>query len=553
MHGLSILRSLSTLELGAKISSFVVLTWLLVLSPLVQGEEEESPLSTMSVEQKVGQTMIWGFNHTELDADFESLLHRYQPGALIVFKRNIRTAAQIGKLNFDLQKFAGRKLKAPLFLMVDQEGGVVTRVRISTPLPSALAVGRTENPELAQTFAKTKADLLKALNFNVNLAPVLDLSNPKKATFIGNRTFGDDPDLVSKMGMAYSRGMNASGLLPTAKHFPGHGNLTQDTHKTSAQKVSSEEDLENRDLVPFKEFITADFPRAVMMAHVSVPHLDASGISATYSKAIIEDYLRKKLNYNGLVFTDDLEMGGASDVKDIGERAVRAFLAGNDMMIFAGSLYRQRRAFQAMVKAVKSGRISEERLNESVRRILAAKKAMQIKPTPMDRQKALAAIKKLESLSKEIMSQNFKYAIEESSKTWPAVPPHGQRVAVFSSSGGFYRKFKGGFLGRTRIYPLTPSSLAGVPQELGKEKVAYGIFYASGKQTARYISRLSPEMKAKLIVVNCNEPGSVESQDSFMAVLNLNSHSPESGQWLAEALSLGNSPELRAPSGEASD
>jgi beta-N-acetylhexosaminidase len=227
-------------------------------------------------------------------------------------------------------------------------------------------------------------------------------------------------------------------------------------------------------------------------------------------------------------------MGGASITPDVGERAVRAFSAGNDMLMFAGTVAHQRRAFQAVLRAVETGRISKTRLNESVARILEAKQQLRIASSKIDARKARAAVRKLEGLSREVMHKNFQLAIE-GKKSWPTVD-QDTRVEVFTSSAGFYRSFKNAFPGRTRLYGLSPRSLSGLSTELERPGVTFGVYYASGTTTAHFLRRLNPQLRAKLIVVNCNHAGAVDNQDSFLSVLNLNSHSPESGEWLAQTL-----------------
>jgi beta-N-acetylhexosaminidase len=536
MHGLIIPESTFSREAIAKISSFVAALLLLAFGPRASAETAQELADKMTLEQKVGQVMIWSFHGTEFSPALDETLTKYQLGALIFFGRNVRTTHQVAKLNSDLQRTAGKKMRAPLFLMLDQEGGVVTRVKISTPLPSALALGKTDDPAFIQNFAKVKGELINGLGFNMNLAPVLDISDPKQDSFIGNRTFGGDPATVSSLSMAYSRGMNQAGILPTAKHFPGHGGEISDSHKTTPRKLSTTEEMEQRDLVPFKEFAGAKMLGAIMTAHLAVPSLDPQGLAATYSSVMVKDLLRDKFNFKGLIVTDDLEMQGAAISADIGERSIRAFLAGHDMVMLAGTFSNQRRAYNSMLYAVKDGRITEARLNESVVRILESKQQLKLGVAKVDENKATAAIRKLHGLSKEVMQRNFKVAMAEKFKEWPSVN-RGTNAVVFSSTMGFYYQFVKGFSGRARHFVLSKDTLDSVAEELIKERTAFGVFYASGARTAQWLNTLTPELKAKLIIVNCNHPGKVEDQEAFLGVVNLNSHSPEAGQWLAAELS----------------
>ncbi len=534
MHGSIIHNSKRARERCSKISSFVASLVMLVFCQFSFAQSAQDLANKMNTEQKVGQVMIWSFLGTEMTTQLDETISRYQPGALILFRRNIANNQQLARLNGELQKSAAKRLKAPLFLMIDQEGGVVTRVRVNTPIPSALALGRVSDANLIENFARVKGEMLAALGFNVNLAPVMDISNPDKDSFIGNRTFGDDPASVTELSLAYAKGLTAAGIVPTGKHFPGHGGTITDSHHAVPKKLSTEDELEGRDFVPFKSFSSSSYPRFIMMAHLALPNIDSQGLPATYSSVVIQDYLRTKLGFKGVVITDDLEMLGAAVSPSIGERAVRAFLAGNDMLMLAGSPRNQRLAFKSMLDAVNDGRISRDRLNESVVRILEMKNQLKLTSLKIDERKAITAARKLEIMSKEVMQKNFKIALEHR-KEWPEVKPE-TRAVVFSSTRGFFYNFQREFKGKAKLYPLTPQSIDGVADELANEKVHVAVFYASGTRTARWLASLTPALKAKIIVVNCNHAGEVEDQENFLSVLNLNSHSPESGLWLAQEL-----------------
>lgn len=543
---MSIPKSVTTLQVTFKISSFVAGIVFLFLSPLTFAQAGPSAFDKLSLRQQVGQVFIWTYLGTSFSPAEERWLGRYQPGALIVFSRNIQNPAQIAGFNSQTQKFAAQHMKAPFFLMIDQEGGTVTRLRTSVPLPSALALGKMADNKFIQSFGKATADVLHEIGFNVNLAPVLDISNPEKNSFIGSRAFGEDPAAVAEMAVAYSEGMNQGGMIPTAKHFPGHGGVVQDSHHATPKKLDTYEELADKDLVPFEEYAQSEFPRALMMAHLALPNVDPSGLPSTYSKVLIQDYLREKLKYPGLVITDDLEMTGASIESDIGERAVRAFIAGNDMLMLAGSPAHQRRAFNAVYKAVRGGRIPLARLKDSVERILAYKREMKIGTFTYNAKKTMAAIATLENLSREVLKKNFRLSIAGKTASWPEIKPDTE-VLVLSSDKRFYDSFQAGFRGKAKFFLLTPQSLEKVAPAVNNDRYDLAVFYASGTQTARWISHLSPEIRAKTIVVNADHMGEVEDQKSFLSVLNINSRNPESGFSLSESLC---SPEFRVPASD---
>lgn len=551
MHGLSIQKMLTALEWGLKIPSFVAGMFFLAFSlpPAIAGESitTKELYAKMSLEQRVGQVFIWTYPGQSLTSTGATWLEKYQPGALIVFGRNIKNAEQIAKFNFDLQKFAAQKMRAPFFLMIDQEGGTVTRLKTQVPLPSALALGKMNDTKFMQKFGNAVAAMLKGLGFNVNLAPVLDISTPTKDSFIGSRTFGDDPEQVSERAGAYAEGLSDGGVMPTAKHFPGHGGVSQDSHHTTPKKLATYEELADRDLVPFEDFAQAEFPRAVMMAHIALPNVDPSGVPSTYSKILIQDYLREKLGFDGLVITDDLEMAGAIPGDNIGEHAVQAFLAGNDMLLLAGVGARQKQAFSKVVEAVRSGRISDARLRESVERILNYKQKLAIAPLPYDKKVSKTSVATLEALSKQVQQKNFSLALESKSAAWPEIKPETHAL-VLGSERRFFNSFQKSFLGKASFFHLTPQSLAGVEREL--EKIPYDliVYYASGAQTARWLVRLTPAQRAKTVVINSSHDAEVESQGAFLSVLNIGTHCPECGADLGTWV---NAQDVRAPAQES--
>ncbi len=548
MHRTSIAKSRLGHEIHLQISSFVAGFFFLVFGCIAHAQSDSETLQNMTIEQKIGQLMIWSFSGHQLSKELQKMLRDYQPGALIVFRRNIKTNDQIATFNSEAQKYAKHNLRAPLFIMLDQEGGVVSRLKTSTPTPSALSLGRTGDAKFIESFAKTKGELLVQLGFNMNLAPVLDISNPEKDSFIGSRTFGDDPDTVAQLALAYAHGLSQSGILPTGKHFPGHGGTLQDSHRITAKKMSTLENLERRDLVPFKGFAAADFSGAVMMAHLSLPNIDPTGLPATYSPKI-HQLLREKIGFKGLVMTDDLEMAGAIDQGDIGQRSIRAIEAGNDMLMVTGPFAHQKRAFKAVLAAVNSGRLSESRINESVRRILALKsKLSKFTSHKPDKKRTLDALKKFEAVSREVLKKNFDYALKESSQPWLKLAL-GSRALIASSRYDFFNNFKSTFKGKVEHLHLSPQSLDRAAAVMEKTTLDFLVFYASGSQTARFLARLSPDVRSRTVVINCNHPGEISEPESFFAVLNLGSQSPESGEWLGSALNTSN--EIRTPAGDS--
>jgi beta-N-acetylhexosaminidase len=487
----------------------------------------------MTDAQKVGQVMIWSMDGTRLSPAVSAHLEAHHPGAIIFFRRNIVSLAQVANFNRDLRTLATAHGDPAPFAMVDQEGGMVTRIRTATPLPSALALGELGDAGLVRRFAGKSAEVLKLVGFNVNLAPVLDVSNPERRSFIGNRTFGDDPKRVARLTDAFALGLADGGLMPTAKHFPGHGDTIQNSHFETPRRLATIDQMKHRDLVPFEEYASVDAPRAVMMAHLALPNVDPSGLPATFSSVMIETELRRHLGYRGLVITDDLEMMGAGISDDIGERAVRAFLAGNDMLMFAGSVAHQKRAFDALLEAVSTGRVPKARLDASVARILAAK--ARLGPAPrFDVARVTKALRELDELSAIVLRRNFVAASARAHHAWPAFTKD-RVIPVLSGSPLFSTKFRAAFAGPVRFAPLTKDSLTATVRAL-EATDGYAVYFASGQISARWLNALPRAQKARLIVVNCNDPGQVSDQDAFLSVFNVNSYFTDGGTWLAEEL-----------------
>ncbi|MCB0410972.1 MAG: glycoside hydrolase family 3 protein, partial [Bdellovibrionales bacterium] len=309
-------KSRSCLE---KLSLVLILVFSFCFPPFLfaqettEGHEDlsvEQWLNKMSLEEKVSQVFIFGFAGTEYAKGLGPRLRSLRPGGTIIFQRNIKSPGSLSQMISQAQKETLIREGLPLFTMMDQEGGTVTRIKTRPNSPSALSMGNTNNPKLVQNIGFITGRILDLLGINVNLAPVMDLSDPARKTFIGNRSFGNSPQHVSTMTQAFSKGLTLAGVIPAAKHFPGHGGLHADSHKGTTVKYESLKEIKTKDLIPFQNFIINNQLSAIMVAHVSYPELDDSHLPATYSKKIVTDLLRDQMGYNGLIITDDLEMLG---------------------------------------------------------------------------------------------------------------------------------------------------------------------------------------------------------------------------------------------------
>ena len=341
----------------------------------------------MTLSDKVGQLFMLGFSGTSVSKELTGLIDEYRPGGLILFSRNLRSPQQIARLTNALQQKAARGGRAasaaPLLIAVDQEGGRVSRVPAGfTVFPACGVLGRCDSTELAYSAAAATAAELRAVGINMNLAPVLDVDTNPQNPIIGDRSFSPDPTRVCELGLATIAGLQDQKVIACGKHFPGHGDTTADSHKELPVVTASRERLHDLELRPFHHAISNGLA-ALMTAHVLYPALDEA-LPATLSPAILTGLLRDEMRFTGLTLTDDLEMHAIIDHYGIGEAAVRAVLAGADLLLICKDPDRQVTAMDAVLDAVKQGAIPERRLEASLKRIAQTKQRFLHPYAPVD-------------------------------------------------------------------------------------------------------------------------------------------------------------------------
>lgn len=355
---------------------------LLLLAPVqAQTSLPDDYLSTMSLEQKVGQMFVMSFFGSELNLAGRDLLSTWQPGAIVLLPSNLENPQQITRLTNDIQRTLLDSGSIPAFIAVDQEGGIIAHLEegfTRWAVPSLLTA--TQSPELAYQFGEALAQELLAVGVNMNLAPVADLQTNPDNPIIGRRSFGNDPELVASMIAPVIEGMQFGGVMATVKHFPGHGETSVDSHLELPVLNFSQDELFARELIPFQSAIDAD-TGAVMVAHIHFSDIDVnSEIPASLSENIITDLLRNQMAYDGIVITDALDMDAIDTVYSPSEAAINAIQAGNDLILIGAHISpeNQAEAMQAVVDAVRAGEIPETRIDESLRRILRAKERFNI-------------------------------------------------------------------------------------------------------------------------------------------------------------------------------
>ena len=365
MHDTPLLYLLAALLIGAISSPISALT----------DPEIDTMIAEMTIEEKVGQLIMVGFEGTQANEAIETHIRKRFVGGIVLFSRNIQSPQQMAELTNELQRLAEATARQiPLFIGIDQEGGWVIRLKEgATVLPGNMALGATNSTELAERAGEITAVELAAVGVNLNFAPVMDVNNNPDNPVIGRRSFGESPELVSRLGVPYIQGLQRNGVLATAKHFPGHGDTTVDSHFDLPTVNHDLERIHALELQPFRAAIDADVA-AIMTAHIIYPAFDADR-PATLSPTILTDLLRKELGFDGLLITDDMEMRAIDDRYRSGEAAVMAVEAGADIVMVLWTPAKQIEVFDALLSAIKSGRISQARLDQSVERILKSKGA----------------------------------------------------------------------------------------------------------------------------------------------------------------------------------
>ncbi len=332
-------------------------------------------VSGMALERKVGQLMSVAFHGTKITSSLEAMIRDRGVGGVILYSENFTDAAGLARLVADLDQIARDAKSLPLFFEIDQEGGPVIRLnKGATVLPGQMALAATADPERSvRTAATISAAELRALGVNWNFAPVADVNDEPTNPIISNRSFSSDPARVSSLVNAAVLAYGAAGFFCCAKHFPGHGSTTTDSH-TGLPKIEADRaTLDRVELPPFRAAIAAGVP-AIMSAHIVVPALDATPeLPVTLSKAVMTDLVRNTLGFQGIVVTDDLEMGA---LKNVGEAAagLRAPQAGADYLLFRFDESAQLEGHRLITDAVRTGSLSAARLDQSVRRVVDAKR-----------------------------------------------------------------------------------------------------------------------------------------------------------------------------------
>ncbi len=427
----------------------------------VAGVDVAAVIDGMTTEQRVGQLLLLGFGGTSIDGTIDSFLDEMQPGGVALFSRNVSEPAATMQLIRDVRRHdprvTGSNTRLPMFVAVDQEGGNVVRLKTQAViLPSAMALGAADDPLLARRVGQALGRDLVAWGFNMNLAPVLDVSSNPKNPVIGIRSFGGDPVRVGDIGAGYIAGLGDVGVVAVAKHFPGHGDTDTDSHYAMPVLQHDRARLDAVELRPFTRAFGAGLP-AIMTAHIALPKIaEGSDVPATVSGKLLTGVLRNELGYDGLVITDGLEMQGIIDRYGAGEAAVRAVVAGADMVMVLWFPEKKREVRQALLDAVVSGRLSDARLRQAVRRVLEqkARAGLFAQPVPS----IAAATETLRTNDRSALDEVARRAITLVKNFHDVLPLRRQtRVVAASMQTAFLQGLERRVQARTITLPWAPT------------------------------------------------------------------------------------------------
>ncbi|HEU4871755.1 MAG TPA: glycoside hydrolase family 3 N-terminal domain-containing protein, partial [Pyrinomonadaceae bacterium] len=366
-------------------------------------------LYALPLEQQIGQFLFIGLPGTELDAETRALVKEIQPGGVIIFGRNVAGAEQLRSLLDGVREI----VHTPPLFGIDQEGGLVDRLRrIFTPMPSARTIRQHGDLAAARALGRITGEVLRMLGFNINFAPVMSIMTEDRdllSNGLYSRSFGRSPGEVLGYTTVYMRGLQGTGMIGCLKHFPGIGAGEVDSHEEMPVVQLSHDDLIAQDLAPYIELFQRrdDRVRCVMVSHGGFPNIDireeiTGGLlePASLNYNIVTKLLREELGYKHLVVTDDLEMGAISRHCEIEDAAVRAMMAGEDMLLICANPDKIRRGYEGLLAAARNGIISEQRIKESLERIARTKTIMEL-PLPLD-------LDRFQSLANEILKLNSK-------------------------------------------------------------------------------------------------------------------------------------------------
>ncbi len=337
--------------------------------PLVEEDPIGEIIENMTLRQKIAGLIIVGLEETSVNERIRQLWSEYPFGGVILFERNIIREDWLRDFTAELQSLALPDY--PLIICIDEEGGSISRLP-GEHFPAAADMAMMSEGQVFNT-GQAMGEKLISYGINTNLAPVLDVNVDPRNTVIGKRSFGSDPEMVSKYGVAFYQGLANSGVVAVGKHYPGHGSTLVDSHFAMPVLDKSKEELYSFELIPFIKAVEADIP-IIMTAHLVISGVDNQ--PATMSKELL-DILRNEIGFNGVIISDDLEMGALTENYDWEEIVIGTFSAGVDLLLISHTPELQAEAVVILEDAYKKGIITDERIDSSLRRVLKNRSAIE--------------------------------------------------------------------------------------------------------------------------------------------------------------------------------
>ena len=338
-------------------------------------DKMEEKIHSMSLDDKIGQLFIVGFDGQLINDEIINLVKNEKVGGLIYFSRNIIDSNQIVNLNNEIKSIEN---DIPLFISIDEEGGIVSRVPEEyAKIPSSGYIGEFNDENLSYNVGRIIAKELKGLGFNMDFAPVLDINSNPNNTVIGERALGNNSDIVSRLGIKTMEGLRDGGIISVVKHFPGHGDTDIDSHYGLPIVTKTLEELNGLEFIPFKNAIDngAD---VVMVSSIILSYVE-SEYPATMSRKVINDILRESLNFEGVIATDDMTMAAITNNYNLTDAVIKSIDAGSDLVLVCHGYEEILNSISAVKEAVINNILSEDKINKSVYRLLKLKEKYSIK------------------------------------------------------------------------------------------------------------------------------------------------------------------------------
>lgn len=341
-------------------------------------EKIDRKIEKMTLREKIGQTLILGFNQRDMNEDLCFIIKDIKPSGFIYFDKNIKDKDQVISLNKSIYELNLDEGNIPLFISIDEEGGPVTRLsKIYGRLPNMAEVGKLDNENMTFLLGEILGLRLKSLGFNLNFAPVADINSNTSNTVIGNRSFGSTYDLVGRHSIKVMEGLHSKNIISTVKHFPGHGDTSVDSHFEVPVVSKTYEEIEKLELIPFIKAIENDID-IVMVGHILYEKIDDSNVSSMTSK-IKEDILREDLMFQGVIASDDLTMKAALNGLSIEETVFKFLKTGGDLALVCHNTDEIDTIVAFIENKILDGELREKDLNLKIKRILKVKEKRELK------------------------------------------------------------------------------------------------------------------------------------------------------------------------------